>query len=435
MPRATSPRQVTRHSCWIFVVALALACSTADPEPATPRAQPAPAAARVDVASALESVDTLLRDTPIPDAATAVGHTFYPARRDFGQALLRQIRLPAGFTIQAFATGLGGPHMIAAAEDGAVYVTRPDSGDVVLLRDTDGDGRADDVRSVVTGIDGIHGVAADGSRLYLVDIHNIYVAERRADGTVGTPRTIVDTLPDGGQHPNRTLAVGPDGMLYITVGSQSNQAVEPAEMTATILRSRADGSGLEIVARNLRNTLGFGWHPETRELWAMDHGIDWLGDDEQLEELNRIVEGGNYGWPHCYEDRVPNPTRSVPEGWDSMEDYCATTVPMTLGYTAHAAPMGMAFYTGSAFPAEYRGDAFVAMRGSWNRWPPSGYEVVRIRFDDGRPVAIEPFATGWLIEDGRAHFGRLVGLTQHPDGSILVTDDTNGVVYRIAYGG
>ena len=239
----------------------------------------------------------------------------------------------------------------------------------------------------------------------------------------------------GGQHPNRTLAVGPDGMLYITVGSQSNQAVEPAEMTATILRSRADGSGLEIVARNLRNTLGFGWHPETRELWAMDHGIDWLGDDEQLEELNRIVEGGNYGWPHCYEDRVPNPTRSVPEGWDSMEDYCATTVPMTLGYTAHAAPMGMAFYTGSAFPAEYRGDAFVAMRGSWNRWPPSGYEVVRIRFDDGRPVAIEPFATGWLIEDGRAHFGRLVGLTQHPDGSILVTDDTNGVVYRIAYGG
>lgn len=391
---------------------------------------PTPAVAQLG-----ESVrtDSAQRDTPVPGSTLVPGHSFRPEQRDFDPVHLENIDLPAGFSIQAFATDMGNPRMLAAAEDGSVYVTRPGQGDVVRLRDVDGDGRAEDRTTVVRGLPEVHGIALDGSTLYLVDIHNVYVATIAPDGTVSEPRTILDVLPDAGQHPNRTVRVGPDGMLYISVGSLANAVPAPDSMGATLLRARADGSDLRIFAENLRNTIGYDWDPATGELWAMDHNIDWLGDDEHREELNRVVEGANYGWPHCYDNRTPNPTKDPPEGYDSVAEYCAETTPAVLGYQAHTAPMQMSFYRGDAFPAEYRDDAFVAMRGSWNRYPPVGYEVVRVRFQDGDPVAIEPFASNWLLDDGASHFGRLAGLAVTPDGAIIVSDDTNGVLYRITY--
>jgi len=337
--------------------------------------------------------------------------------------------------VDVFATGMGNPRMMAVAPDGGVYITRPRTGDVVLLRDRDGDGRADEQSVVVSGIEGVHGIALHQGRAYLAAPTAVYVADVRGDGRLGTPRTLIADLPDGGQHPNRTLAIGPDGMLYISIGSTCNACVETNPEHAALIRTRLDGTARTLYARGLRNTIGFAFHPQTRELWGMDHGTDWRGNDTPPEELNRIVAGGDYGWPFCYgRQQVDELFAIMPEGM-TREAYCARTQPAVLTYTAHSAPIGLAFYDGAMFPAEYRGDAFVAMRGSWNRVPASGYKVVRIRFRDGSPVAIEDFVSGFLLGDGRSYFARPAGIAVARDGALLVSDDTNGVIYRIAYAG
>ena len=220
-------------------------------------------------------------------------------------------------------------------------------------------------------------------------------------------------------------------MLDIIVGSTCNACNESNQENATLLGASPDGKSRTIFAKGLRNTIGFAWHPETGELWGMDHGIDFLGDDEQPEELNKIEAGKQYGWPHVFGDGGLNP-QSTPVGEITKEQWKSNSVPMTLGYTAHAAPMQMVFASGAAVPAEYKGDAFVTMRGSWNRQQPSGYEIVRIRFENGQPKTIEPFVTGFLTDGGKSHIARPVGLAIAKDGSILMAGDTNGVIYRIA---
>jgi glucose/arabinose dehydrogenase len=192
-----------------------------------------------------------------------------------------------------------------------------------------------------------------------------------------------------------------------------------------------DGSGRKVFAKGLRNTIGFGWHPVTGEMWGLDHGMDWLGDNEQIEEVNAIKENGNYGWPYIYGEGKYNPA-DRPPGDTTYQQYLQITTLPALGYQAHSAPMQMAFYNSDVFPAEYKGDAFVAMRGSWNRSQPVGYRVVRLHFENGKPVRFDDFLTGFLVNNNRAHFGRPVGVAVHTDGSLLVSDDTNGVIYRIA---
>jgi len=375
------------------------------------------------------------QDAQKSEVKEVVGHAFTPERRDFNESLMKQLKAPDGFQVSVFAQGLGKPRMMVVAEDGTVYVTRPQQGDVVALKDRDGDGRADEVRTVASNLELVHGIALHQNRLYLASPKKVFMADLPPDGTVGAPKPLIEDLPDGGQHPNRTIAFGPDGMLYISVGSSCNSCKETNKEHATILRARPDGSQRVIFARGLRNTIGFGWHPETGEMWGMNHGSDWRGDDQPPEELNRLVEGADYGWPFCFGDRQADKYRgSGPEG-TTPEAYCAKTEPPVLMYQAHSAPIGMVFYTASQFPEEYRGDAFVAMRGSWNRYPPSGYKVVRIHFERGQPRGFEDFLTGFLIEDGRAQFARLAGVTITLDGSLLVSDDSNGVIYRIFYTG
>jgi glucose/arabinose dehydrogenase len=362
-----------------------------------------------------------------------VGHAVRPARRDFSESFLNQLRVPAGFRVGVFARGLTNPRMMAVAPDGTVYVTDRDKGEVVALTDRDGDGRSDGTRIVVPNLARVHGITIHQNRLYLATIKEVYVADLKPDGTASAPRMLIRDLPDGGQHDNRTIAFGRDGMLYISVGSTCNDCEEPNKEHATILRAKSDGNARTIFARGLRNTIGWGWHPVTSEMWGMDHGSDWRGDDLPPEELNGIVEGSDYGWPYCYGERRVDPTRDNPKG-TTKEAYCARTLPSTLTYQAHSAPIGMVFYTGSQFPPEYRNDAFVAMRGSWNRRPPTGYKVVRLRFKNGNPASFEDFLTGFLIEGGQAHFGRLAGLAVARDGSLLVADDSNGIIYRVSYG-
>jgi glucose/arabinose dehydrogenase len=271
---------------------------------------------------------------------------------------------------------------------------------------------------------------------------NVWSAAIDADGSLAAPQLIVDDLPDGGQHRARTIAVGPDGMLYIGVGSTCNACDETNPQNATIQRAALDGSGHTTFATGLRHTIGFGWQPLTGELWGWDNGSDSRGNGTPREELNQIVEGGNYGWPFCFENRRVDPLLSeAPEG-RTRRDYCAATLPPALTYTAHSAPIGFTFYTGAQFPGDYQGDAFLALRGSWNRTPPSGYKVVRVHFDGGSPVSVENFLTGFELDPAHSRpngvsyaFARVAGVAVAADGALLVSDDANGIIYRVSYPG
>jgi glucose/arabinose dehydrogenase len=373
----------------------------------------------------------------------ATNSTVRPEHREFNEDLMAGIRLPEGFAIGVFARDLEEPRSIVVALNGDVYVAEREAGRVRLLRDSNGDGRADLSRVVTAGLReelrGVHGLAIHEGRLYMVTETELYAATILGDGGLSERELLMDAIPAGGQHPNRTIGFAPDGTLFLSIGSTCNACVEPMADHAAMHRVNLADGERELHAEGLRNTIGFAWHPLTNEFWGFDHNSDGRGENWPPEELNRIVEGAHYGWPFCGGDREPDHHLPAdPEGPEPMtkQAFCATTEPPALTYQGHAAPMQMAFYTAMDFPAEYRNDAFVTMRGSWNRNPPAGYEVVRVRFDDaGSPVAIEPFASGWLLEDGRAHFGRLMGIAQSADGALLIGDDTNGIVYRVEYVG
>jgi Raf kinase inhibitor-like YbhB/YbcL family protein len=361
-------------------------------------------------------------------------NVFKPAKVPLTDVRVAALKAPAGFKVSVFATGLKNARIIAVAPDGTVYVSRRDQGDIVMLKDRNGDGKADDGGLVVASRAGAHGLAIRDGKMYIATVKEVFTAPIKPDGSLGPLEMLIGDLPDAGQHPNRTLAFGPDGMLYISAGSTCNACNEANPENATILRASPDGKSRSIFAHGLRNTIGFDWEPRTGELWGLDHGIDFLGDEVQPEELNHIVKGQQYGWPHIWGAGGVNP-QSTPIGDISKEQWKSMSTPMVLGYAAHAAPMQMLFYRGGSFPAEYAGDAFATMRGSWNRNPASGYEIVRIRFSNGQPQKIEPFVTGFLTDGGKTHIARPVGLAVAKDGSLLMADDANGFIYRVAYDG
>lgn len=370
------------------------------------------------------------------DTGNAI-HIFKPDKVAPTPERIAAIKAPAGFKVTAFATGLKNARIIAVAPNGDVYVSRRDQGDVVLLRDADGDGHADGPPEIVASRSGAHGLAIKDNKMYLVTVRELFVADIQPDGKLGPLTLLTGDLPDAGQHANRTIAFGPDGMLYMSIGSTCNDCNENNQENATIVRFNADFTARDIFASGLRNTIGFDWQPRTGELWGFDHGIDFLGDEDQPEELNKIEHGKMYGWPHVYADNKIYP-QSTPIGEITKPDWKAHSTPMVLGHTAHAAPMQMVFYrsnTGTAFPADYQGDAFATMRGSWNRKTASGYEIVRVHFENGQAKAIQPFVSGFLTDNGRTHIARPVGLAVAKDGALLMADDANGVIYRVAYTG
>jgi len=382
-------------------------------------------------AASAESLPAQLNDPKASDVKIT-GHIVQPKQKTIP---VSELDVPPGFDVQVFAEDLVNPRMMAVHNNGTVYVSRRKVGDVLMLRDTDGDGRADE-RRVVANRTNAHGIAIDGDTLYLVTIKELYKTTIKPDGSLEPLQRLLDDLPDAGQHPNRTLVVGPDKQLYLSVGSTCNACADDNPENATLLQVKPDGSSRKIYASGLRNTIGFGFEPSGGALYGMDHGMDWLGDNVQHEELNLIQQGKSYGWPYIYEEDGINPA-DQPPGKLTHEQWAARSVAPVGLYVPHSAPMQMAFYTGDQFPEDYRGDAFVAMRGSWNRRPPSGYEVLRIRFEDGKPAGFEPLVSGFLVEDGDgwARSARLAGLAQARDGALLVSDDDNGVIYRISYSG
>lgn len=378
---------------------------------------------------------------------TITGHVYEPQAISPTDERVQRLQLPPGFTIHRFAEGLENPRMLAAAEDGTVYVTQRRPGNLVMLRDIDRDGIVD-AQKVVARIPQLHGIEIRGRTMYLVDVKRVYEASIDADGTLGPRRVITRGLPDGGQHPNRTLRIAPDGALYLSVGSTCNACAETNRENATLLKVDTATGKREIFASGLRNTIGFDWHPASGRLYGLDHGIDWLGDNEQSEEINEITANTLYGWPYVYDDDQLNP-QDEPERITQLEWAERSTSPVG-GYVAHAAPMQMQFYRGAMFPSEYRDSAFVAMRGSWNRKPASGYEVVRVMFSaSGDFAGVEPFVSGFLQpqpdtspplpgaqpKPADGYIGRPTGLAVASDGALLIGDDSNNVLYRVVHGG
>ncbi len=334
---------------------------------------------------------------------------------------------PEGVHVALFAVDLPGARHMAFDDRGVLHLSQTRAGRVVALPDGDGDGRADRAVPVVTGRRKPHGLAfaERGGKYYLYVAEEdrvVRFARTSAPLGYGPPEDIVTGIPVGG-HSTRTIKIRGEA-LYLSVGSSCNVCIEEEELRAAVARYGLDGGG-EIFARGLRNTVGMEFFPPTGELWGVNNGRDWLGDDHPREELNIIREGRHYGWPFCYEDRVPDPDYGG--GMD-----CDETTPPLYTFTAHMAPLGMAFYEKGSLPERYRGSLFIAFHGSWNRSLPAGYKVVRLALDaEGRVTGEEDFISGWLRPDGTVA-GRPVDLEISPAGDLYLSDDELGAVYRIS---
>ncbi len=339
-----------------------------------------------------------------------------------GQGTDDDLRVPAGFHVSVFAQNLQGVRFLALGPGNTVYASQPGSGVIVKLPDSNHDGVADNSVIVASGLRGPFGIAFRGDTMYVAEERDV----KRFDPGGAAPVTIVPNVPSGG-HSTRTILFGPDGKLYLAVGSSCNLCDERDSMRAAVTQLNPDGSGGRIFARGLRNTVGMAFNPTTGQLWGGNNDRDNLGDDLPPEHVNIIKDGRDYGWPECYLPGKPNPEYGSAD--------CSHVEPPTITIQAHSAPLGLAFYTGTQFPREYRGDAFVTLHGSWNRSVPTGAKVVRVEVDSGgrRAVGVEDFIVGWQRPDG-SRWGRPVGLLVLPDGSLLVSDDMGGKIWRITYG-
>jgi glucose/arabinose dehydrogenase len=342
---------------------------------------------------------------------------------------LSALSLPPGFSIAVYADSVRDARSLALGARGTVFVGTRGEGVVYALLDTNRDASVDRVITLLRDLDMPNGVAVHDGALYVALTSRILrydSIEQRLENPPA-PVTVTDRLPAEAHHGWRYIGFGPDGWLYVASGAPCNICNPPGDQFAAILRLRQGGSGLEVFARGVRNSVGFDWHPDTRELWFTDNGRDWLGADEPPDELNRAPRAGlHFGYPFCHGDAIVDPDFGAGHR-------CADFAPPERGLRAHVAALGMRFYTGSMFPAEYRGQIFIAEHGSWNRIIPVGYRITLVRLENGRPVSYEPFAKGWLR--GGSAWGRPVDILVMPDGAVLVSDDKTGVVYRISYGG
>jgi glucose/arabinose dehydrogenase len=391
-----------------------------------PTTQPLPTAAPTSQATAQPATTPIATlgatgATGSPGVAAAPTRIVPPAE---------PISLPSGFGISVFASGLRGPRMMAVGPDGDVYLAERGAGRIVRLPDRDDDGAADGVEIVAADLNAPSSMAfySDGS-LYVAETTRVLRLSAPDEAGVYQEReVIVDGLPEGG-HNTRTVLFSPDwSTLYVSVGSSCNVCIEVDERRAAIVRYDPDGSGESVYASGLRNAVGITFRPETNELWATNNGRDWLGDDLPPETIYIVREGSDAGWPRCHSGRIVDPDFGG-------EGACDGVLPPAVEMQAHSAPLGLAFYDGEQFPEEYQGDLFVAFHGSWNRSEPTGYKVVRVSMHEGGAQGVvQDFAAGWLREDG-PNWGRPVDVVVASDGSLIISDDGQGFVYRVFYDG
>lgn len=338
---------------------------------------------------------------------------------------LGELRLPPGFTVSVYADKVPNARSLALGPDGTVYVgTNADKVYALVGR---GAGQPAEVVTIAEGLRGPNGVAVHTGALYAAETQRVIRFPDIARHLREKPKyeVIYDQLPATRSHGRRFARFGPDGKLYVGVGAPCNICEPDPEKFAVIRRLDADGRAAEVYARGIRNTVGFDWHPQTKELWFTDNGRDWLGDDSPPDELNHAPKAGlHFGYPYCHAGDIPDPEYGKKKS-------CKAFTPPALKLAPHAAALGMRFYTGERFPARYRNGIFIAEHGSWNRRDPIGYRVMFVPFQAGKPAGYDVFAEGWL-QRGRP-WGRPVDVLVMPDGALLVSDDHAGVVYRITY--
>ncbi len=347
-----------------------------------------------------------------------------PTAEELGQRL----RVPEGFSLALYATNLPGARMLRFTVTGDLLVSLPGKGKIVLLeRDADGDGQADGRRDLLTGLTRPHGIDFHGDWLYVAESHAVGRVrfDAKARQAAGPFERIL-RLPAGGMHWSRTLRMGQDGWMYVSIGSSCNACEEENPWRAALVRFRPDGAQAEIYATGLRNTVGFDWRPGTNVLYATDNGRDFLGDDLPPCELNRIEAGKSFGWPYAYGDHVPDP-----DFGEGHENKVRESVAPVHHLSAHAAPLGIAFVRGSALPRDYQGAALVALHGSWNRTEKAGYEVVSLHFDEKGGISERKLVTGFELEGDV--IGRPVDIAEGPDGAIYISDDFSGSIYRLSH--
>jgi len=379
----------------------------------------------------------LLGCTNSPTVATAdlipgVNDTSVPAITEVIQALpLASIKLPPGFSINVYAE-VSNARSLAMSPDGTLFVGNKDEDKVYAVKDINGDFKADKKWVLASGLNMPNGVAFKDGDLYIAEVSRITKIKNVLANldNPGKPQVVFDKYPTEAHHGWKYIAFGPDGKLYVPVGAPCNICEKKEPVYASITRLNADGTGMEVFASGIRNTVGFTWHPETKNIWFTDNGRDMLGDDIPPCELNTATQKGqHFGYPYCHGGTIKDP-----EFGDKKP--CSDFVKPAQALGAHVAPLGLKFYTGSLFPASYKNQIILAEHGSWNRSKKSGYKLSLVKVDASSKVTgYETFASGWMNETTQKVWGRPVDVLLLPDGSMLVSDDQANVIYRISYKG
>jgi len=367
----------------------------------------------------------------IPPAATPVVDASLPAVTENSAKLpLSSIKLPQGFAISIFAEVEDARSMVLSP-GGTLFVGNKGGDKVYAVKDLDGDFKADKKWVIASGLNMPNGVAFKNGSLYVAEVSRVIKfkdIESKLNNP-GTPEVVYDKFPTETHHGWKYIAFGPDGKLYVPVGAPCNICESKEPIYASIHRMNDDGTGLELFASGVRNTVGFTWHPNSKDIWFTDNGRDMMGDDVPPCELNTAPKQGmHFGYPYCHGGMIKDPE------FGNKKPCTDFTKPIqNLG--AHVAALGLKFYTGSMFPSQYSNQILLAEHGSWNRSKKSGYKVSLVKLEVGKATSYEPFASGWLDEAAQKAWGRPVDILILPDGSMLVSDDMAGVVYRISYKG
>jgi glucose/arabinose dehydrogenase len=347
-----------------------------------------------------------------------------------GQQLpLDQIKLPPGFKIEMYATGVANARSLALSPNGVLFVGNRTGSNVYALVDRDKDQKADTVFIIASGLNMPNGVAFRDGALYVAEVNRVlrYDNIEARLGNPPSPVVVNGNFPSDRHHGWKFIRFGPDGLLYVPVGAPCNICDKSTTNSqyASIMRMKPDGTGLELFASGVRNTVGFDWHPITKELWFTDNGRDMMGDEVPPHELNHAPKPGmHFGFPYCH-------GKNLADSVFGKERNCAEFISPVQELGPHVAAIGMRFYTGPMFPKEYRNQIFIAEHGSWNRSTPIGYRVTVVRLEGNRSIKYEVFAEGWLQD--RQAWGRPVDVLVMPDGALLVSDDKADAIYRIRY--
>lgn len=340
---------------------------------------------------------------------------------------LDKIKLPQGFTINVYAE-VDNARSLSLSPNGTLFVGNRKGNKVYAVRDENKDGIADKVYTVAKGLNTPNGVAFKDGSLYIATISSILRLDN-IEATLTTPPepvTVYDKYPTDKHHGWKFIAFGPDGKLYVPVGAPCNICEKEDPVYSSITRLNKDGTGMEVFASGIRNTVGFDWHPVTKELWFTENGGDNLGDNVPEDELNRAPQKGmHFGFPYCHQGNILDKNHGAGKSCDQY-------VSPVINIRPHVAALGMRFYTGTMFPGDYKNSIFIANHGSWNRSTPLGYDVTLAKLNGNGVTSYTVFASGWLRADNSV-IGRPVDVLQMPDGALLVSDDYNGAVYRISY--